>query len=425
MAKTETAAAPKTDAPAAAPKKQLPAFVRPRLEYHPILQMRFGIDQADFRVLIDSVYPMARTLDAIMLVLAYCRSRRLDVMKRPCHIVPMWNSKLGREVETVWPGIGELRTTAFRTAQYVGAEPTAFGERKEKTFKGETKAKTNKPAQKIEKTVTFPEFAQVTVYRFGGAGRVAFPGPRIYFEEAFGMDKGLPVPNARWSRAPSQMLEKCAEAAALRKAFPEEFGDEHVWEEMEGRETDQVPADARQRPAPSDFAEVDLVEGEVVDQGEIEQDEGEIEQEVEEVAPLAQESEESKRANAERNKPKEEAKPAAPAQDKVASAAAQHGISGAGLEGGNPDADQGRGGPLDEDGSENFPEWETFLGRAVDGLKEDSELRTEADFEDYGKRMKEAIAAAPVTEDERDDLRARFVSALLNRKRELGFGRKR
>ena len=57
------------------------------------------------------------------------------------------------------------------------------------------------------------------------------------------------------------------------------------------------------------------------------------------------------------------------------------------------------------------------LGACVDAKKR---------FDDFGDRVKAGIKeAAGLTDDERDDLRARFVSAFLNRKRDLGFGRAR
>lgn len=75
--------------------------------------------------------------------------------------------------------------------------------------------------------------------------------------------------------------------------------------------------------------------------------------------------------------------------------------------------------------SEAFASWSGYLLRSVDGLQA-PELRTEADFDDYAKRTKETLATADgLTDDERDDLRARFVSALLTVKRDRGFGRRR
>ena len=43
------------------------------------------------------------------------------------------------------------------------------------------------------------------------------------------------APNDRWKRSPFGQIEKCAEAAALRLAFPEEIGNDYAAEEMEGQ----------------------------------------------------------------------------------------------------------------------------------------------------------------------------------------------
>ncbi len=49
------------------------------------------------------------------------------------------------------------------------------------------------------------------------------------------------VANARWTRAPRQMLAKCTEAAGLREAFPEEIGGEPTAEEMDGQRAIHIP----------------------------------------------------------------------------------------------------------------------------------------------------------------------------------------
>jgi len=211
-----------------------------RLAYHPLFEQEFGIDRVRYKTLCDSIFPTAKTPDAIWLALSYCKSRDLDIMKRPVHIVPMWNSDLNREVETVWPSITEHRITAHRTREYAGTDETEFGPMLTKHFRAEM-AKGKQKGKIIERTVTFPEWARVTVYRIVQGVRVPFPGQKILWLEYYGQTMGLSVPNARWCRAPSQMIEKCAEASALRKAFTEELGGEYTAEEMEGRTTDRVP----------------------------------------------------------------------------------------------------------------------------------------------------------------------------------------
>jgi phage recombination protein Bet len=155
------------------------------------------------------------------LVIDYCKARKLDPMKKPVHIVPVWSNRRKCMVETVWPSILEIRTTAMRTGKYAGADETKFG-----------------PTQKQDlgdaKEFTYPEWAQKTVYRMMDGNKCAFPGPRVYFLESYATSKrGEYTPNAMWQKRPWGQLEKCAEAAALRGAFPEETG--LTAEEMSGR----------------------------------------------------------------------------------------------------------------------------------------------------------------------------------------------
>jgi phage recombination protein Bet len=212
----------------------------PRLPY-PVQAQDEGITAGQWKALTDAVFPAAKTVDGVMLAIAYAKARKLDIFKRVVHVVPMWNSSLGQEVDTVWPGIGELRTTASRTGAWAGTDECVFGPSKVEGFSQsrEREARGNKSAsvQRAQcEPFTWPEWAQVTVYKMVQGQRVAFVGPKVRFIETFSGEKGLRVPNSRWQQAPFQMLEKCAEAAALRRAFPEEMGDEWTAEEMEGKE---------------------------------------------------------------------------------------------------------------------------------------------------------------------------------------------
>jgi phage recombination protein Bet len=209
-----------------------PAISGPRLPYHPALQERFNVGQAEWRALVDAVFPLAKEASSVILALSYCKARHLDPFKKPVHIVPMWNGQLKRMVETVWPGIGELRTTAFRTGQYAGRDEAQYGE----TIK-----------RRIGNVdMEFPEWCQVTVYRLLGGQRLPFPGPRVYWLESYATaGKDDSSPNAMWKRRPFGQLDKCAEAASLRAAFPEEVGNEYAAEEMEGRTIEGTASDRR------------------------------------------------------------------------------------------------------------------------------------------------------------------------------------
>lgn len=201
-----------------------------RLPYPQQAKDLFGIDRISWRALTEAIFPAALTPEAILLALAYCKARNLDPFKKQCHIVPVWDSKKRAYVETVWPGIAELRTTAARTGVYAGCDEAVIGPIVETHFKD--KVRDGKDGWKtIEAVVTHPEWIQVTVYKIVQGIRCAFPGPKTRYTELMAGEKNSKVPNARWQKAPFGQLEKCAEAAALRKAFPEEIGDVGIAED--------------------------------------------------------------------------------------------------------------------------------------------------------------------------------------------------
>ena len=165
------------------------------------MEERFGIDRAGWKALVEAIYPNAETADAIVMALSYCRARNLDPFKRPVHIVPMWSSVAGKMIETVWPGISELRTTAFRTGQYAGMPAPDFGPTIERTFKGKAgrgKAK----GQERSLTLQFPEWCRVTITRELTGKERSFVGPKVYWLEAYAKWADTDVPNEMWSNRP-------------------------------------------------------------------------------------------------------------------------------------------------------------------------------------------------------------------------------
>lgn len=187
---------------------------------------RRGLDEFQWRTLTNSLFPGAKP-ESVLMVVDYCRARKLDPLKKPCHIVPMYvkdqRTGQGGTRDVVMPGIYELRTTAQRTGEYRGHTRPEFGD--DVVFQG----------------ISVPAYCTLTVLR-GPRGVDPDPFPvTIFFSECVGTDRDGKI-NERWKKAPRQMIEKCAEAAGLRKAFPDELGGEHTADEMEGRDTiDLVP----------------------------------------------------------------------------------------------------------------------------------------------------------------------------------------
>ena len=79
-----------------------------------------NIDTAVWTTLQNSVFPGAKD-ESILLAVDYCKARKLDILKKPCHIVPMsvTDAKTGNKNwrDVIMPGIYEQRITAFRTGQ--------------------------------------------------------------------------------------------------------------------------------------------------------------------------------------------------------------------------------------------------------------------------------------------------------------------
>jgi len=248
---TKTATAP-IEMEVATEKGAIAVFQPPRLPYHVALKDRFNIEPSGWKALVEAIYPAAKTVDAVVMALSYCKARGLDPFKRPVHIVPMWDSNAGPEgrggyVETIWPGISELRTTAFRTGNYAGSDEAEFGPMIEHSFHGRVQVWKNrqKEWQDKEVTVKAPEWCRITVYRDLHGRLCKFVGPKVVWLEAYATIGKSELPNDMWQSRPEGQLEKCAEAAALRKAFPEELGNELTAEEMAGR---QIRYDDRLEP---------------------------------------------------------------------------------------------------------------------------------------------------------------------------------
>ncbi len=229
----------KRNAPPAGDAQTLPSV---RIAQPEEARTELGIDLGTWKVLTESIFPSARTAEGILLAVRYCRARKLDILRRPVHVVPMWSKTLAREVETVWPGIAEVQTTAARTGEWAGMDPPRFGPDETRTFRG--RVKREEGWEDIQITVTFPAWCEVTVYRVVQGSRCPFT-ETVWWEETYSRLGGVrsQMPTDMWVKRPRGQLLKCAKAASLRAAFPEEA--DYTAEEMAGKviEADALPID--------------------------------------------------------------------------------------------------------------------------------------------------------------------------------------
>lgn len=233
-----------------------------RLPY-PEAAARMNVDPGAWQTLVDAIFPNARTAEGVILALNYCKARGLDVFRRPVHIIPIRTrvkSPDGKEYfadrESVWIGIEALRSMASSSGAYLGCDPATFGPDITSEWElpsGDDDGGDHPNAPPREKKapaappkmlkVTHPAWCQMTVYRLVQGLRVAFPGPRVYWLETYATAGKSDRPNEMWRDRPFGQLEKCAEAAALRRAFPGELADTFLTEEAP-RMVDVTPAAA-------------------------------------------------------------------------------------------------------------------------------------------------------------------------------------
>ncbi|QKJ88060.1 phage recombination protein Bet [Paramixta manurensis] len=183
-----------------------------------------GIDVATWSALKNSIYPGAKD-ESVMMALDYCRARQLDPLMKPVHLVPMSvkDAKTGKNEwrDVVMPGIGLYRIQADRSGDYAGAHEPEFGPDVTQQLNG------------VE--VTFPQFCKYTVCKRMPSGEIVeFSAKEYWIENYATAGRDTTAPNAMWKKRPYGQLAKCAEAQALRKAWPE-IGQQPTAEEMEGK----------------------------------------------------------------------------------------------------------------------------------------------------------------------------------------------
>lgn len=179
--------------------------------------------------------------DELKMFLYVCERTKLDPFSKQIHLVPRWDSKQGKEVRTPIVGIDGLRSVAERTDNYAGnTDPIFDGETTikytEVTWKGKNKTE-------AEATMSVPTRATATVKKVVHGVICDFTATAEWSEYYPG-DKG----GIMWRKMPKNMLGKCAEAKALRKAFPMVMSGLYVAEEMHQAQV-AAPADPNQASA--------------------------------------------------------------------------------------------------------------------------------------------------------------------------------
>lgn len=185
------------------------------------------------RTVLKPVNRMA-TDDELALLAHQAERTGLDPLARQIYGIFRFDKRVGGEVMTIQVGIDGFRAIAQRSGKYLGQTPVFWADGDLNWTEVWTK-----PGN--------PLAAKVGVYMKGREE------PTWAVAKFSSYNAGGPL----WKSMPDQMIGKCAEALALRKAFPAELSGLYIPEEME--QADAVTVDQ------SDAPDAEVVDGEVVE----------------------------------------------------------------------------------------------------------------------------------------------------------------
>lgn len=173
--------------------------------------------------LIKSQIAPKATDDELKLFLYQAQKSGLDPLAKQIYCIHRYQD--GAEKMTIQTAIDGFRVVADRSSTYAGQDAPEYVH--------------DKNGQLVA--------AKVKVYKFKGDNRyLAAEGFALYNEYCQRKKDGTPM--AMWAKMPYTMLAKCAEAQALRKAYPQDLSGIYTTDEMAQADVDVQHEEVKELP---------------------------------------------------------------------------------------------------------------------------------------------------------------------------------
>lgn len=170
--------------------------------------------------------------DELSLFIGQCNRTQLDPFSRQIYCVARYDSKARKDVMQTQVSIDGLRLVAQRSSEYAGqVGPFWCGDDGEWLV-----TKEGKPKPWL--SATPPAAAMVGVFRRGFVQELVAIATWEQYVQTYKKD-GKTETGPMWKKMGPLMLGKCAEALALRKAFPMELSGLYTAEEMAQADNDR------------------------------------------------------------------------------------------------------------------------------------------------------------------------------------------
>ena len=169
------------------------------------IENKFNQEQLD---LIKRTVAKGTTNDEFAIFIHHCQRTGLDPFARQIHAIKRWDSTENRNVMSIQTGIDGYRLIAERSGKYAPG--------KDNIYKYDDDGK----------------LVSATAFIMKKIGKEWFEISATAYYDEYVQFKKDGTPNIFWKTKPHIMLGKCAEALALRRAFPADLSGIYTHEEM-------------------------------------------------------------------------------------------------------------------------------------------------------------------------------------------------